>query len=650
MMEKQFKPVPDVECLKYHGTPEKPDIKIFVSHRIDQDSETIDNPLYIPVRCGAVYDDREGIAMLGDDTGDNISEKRMSYCELTVQYWAWKNVKADYYGICGSQQYFVFESDSWRIDRDKRRDAIIREPQLNQKCLEKYGLKNVDRAIKKIKTAAIVLQKEQYYPCNNLNRFKEDRSKVCFEDVNKCKIALLELYPQMAQFMKDYLESNVAIANYSFIMRKDIFEEYSEFLFSVLQAAAKNIDTEKYTLENQDTYKELATILLGVFLRAKRAEGVSVEEEYIVEFTDNEVKDIEPAFDNGITVILSSSNFFVPYLATCIYSILETTSQENNYDILVIEREITKENKKYLLEMVKGYKNVALRFFNVNKRMSTINFYVNSERLSQETYYGLLMPWILPQYRKAIIMDCDMIVRRDIAELYNEELGECIGGGVNDVVLQGWLNDPLNDTYKYYTKDLRILDPFRCFNGGLILLDFDKYREAVDIDEVLNYINHYRLRVVDQDIFNILLEGKTKLIDVRWNHMIYLIGAVSESIRNAPAKAQKRYFDAQKEPYIIHFASENKPWINPEVEFAAEFWRCARQTPFYEVILLRMMQQRTCQQVVPVQADTRSGARKFADEVLPKGSRRRAFAKRILPKGSRRWNFCKKIYYKLGGK
>ena len=94
-MEKKWKPVPDVEALRYKGTPEKPDIKIFVSHRIDLDSETIDNPLYIPVRCGAVYDEREDITMLGDDTGDNISEKRMSYCELTVQYWAWKNIKAD---------------------------------------------------------------------------------------------------------------------------------------------------------------------------------------------------------------------------------------------------------------------------------------------------------------------------------------------------------------------------------------------------------------------------------------------------------------------------------------------------------------------------------------------------------------------------
>ena len=43
--------------------------------------------------------------------------------------------------------------------------------------------------------------------------------------------------------------------------------------------------------------------------------------------------------------------------------------------------------------------------------------------------------------------------------------------------------------------------------------------------------------------------------------------------------------------------------------------------------------------------DTRSGARKFADKLLPKGTRRREFAKKILPKGSLRWRFCKQIYY-----
>lgn len=36
-------------------------------------------------------------------------------------------------------------------------------------------------------------------------------------------------------------------------------------------------------------------------------------------------------------------------------------------------------------------------------------------------------------------MDCDMIVKTDIARLYYEDLGENVIGGVNDIVLQGWL-------------------------------------------------------------------------------------------------------------------------------------------------------------------------------------------------------------------
>lgn len=29
--------------------------------------------------------------MIGDDTGDNISDKNREYCELTGIYWTWKN-------------------------------------------------------------------------------------------------------------------------------------------------------------------------------------------------------------------------------------------------------------------------------------------------------------------------------------------------------------------------------------------------------------------------------------------------------------------------------------------------------------------------------------------------------------------------------
>lgn len=68
-------------------------IKIFVSRRLDVDSTVVSNPIYKPVICGAVYakDEINKKYLLEDDTGENISSRRNSFCEFTVQYWAWKN-------------------------------------------------------------------------------------------------------------------------------------------------------------------------------------------------------------------------------------------------------------------------------------------------------------------------------------------------------------------------------------------------------------------------------------------------------------------------------------------------------------------------------------------------------------------------------
>ena len=53
------------------------------------------NKLLAPIQVGTKLAQSRLPMMMHDDEGNNISEKNRSYCELTGQYWAWKNVDAD---------------------------------------------------------------------------------------------------------------------------------------------------------------------------------------------------------------------------------------------------------------------------------------------------------------------------------------------------------------------------------------------------------------------------------------------------------------------------------------------------------------------------------------------------------------------------
>jgi len=80
-----------------------PNINIFVAchHPIFVPN----HPLLIPIQVGAALTSERFPGFLYDDTGDNISSKNRSYCELTAQYWAWKNINVDYYGFFHYRRY-----------------------------------------------------------------------------------------------------------------------------------------------------------------------------------------------------------------------------------------------------------------------------------------------------------------------------------------------------------------------------------------------------------------------------------------------------------------------------------------------------------------------------------------------------------------
>lgn len=640
----------------------KKDIKIFVSHRIDLDSETIANPLFIPVRCGAVYDKRENVTMLGDDTGDNISEKRNSFCELTVQYWAWKNVNADYYGLCHYRRYLSFSNSLNKTEYlyDKETGLVC-----HNEVIEKYLDKETENKYKLLDESFIRNVVEQYdiltnewsdvtkmmHPkgyCKSVEEYWLKLENIVFPK-NTIKITreiIKKYYPEMLNSFDEYLGGKNYLGYNCFVMKKEIFNKYNNFIFTILFELEKNLDGIEYfnkTLIRSCAF--VSEILYGVYIYHLQ-KTKSIKSLQLIFFKNTQKKkEIEKVFKiNDIPIVLLSSNYYVPYLGVFLKSLIQKSHSSKNYDIIILEKEIEDKNKKELKKIIYGYKNFSVRFYNVKHLIKNVNFYVSSTAYAEEAYYRLLTPWILEKYDKAIVMDCDIIVNQDISILFDEDIEDYLAAGVKDIVWQGLVNNFNSDTKEYTEKVMGLKNPYNYINTGVLLMNLKKFREKFILEEFIKFAQSKKLRVQEQDLLNIILENKVKFIDLKYNFYVETNPWVTEQLTLAPYSGFNEYNCTKNNPVLIHYANLPKPWSNPEIEFASNFWEVARETAFYEVIISRLCAEHANSATYWHQQNFHA---KFLNQVHKQKIKN--FIKIFFPTGTKRYAALKRLYFKLRG-
>lgn len=203
-----------------------------------------DDDVYLPVHVGAA-----GKADLGytrDDTGDNISEKNPNFCELTALYWAWKNLDADYVGLVHYRRYF--SHTQWAMTTETKRRNILHSDDF-QRLLQAAPV--------------IVPGKRNYVIETTQSQYEHAHYS---GDLKAVKELLHQQCPQYDPAFELVMQRTWGHRFNMFVMRRDYYDAYCSWLFSLLFELEKRLDISQYDAYQARVYGFLAERLLDVWL------------------------------------------------------------------------------------------------------------------------------------------------------------------------------------------------------------------------------------------------------------------------------------------------------------------------------------------------------------------------------------------------
>lgn len=562
-----------------------PDIKLFAScHK--GGVYFPDNPLLYPIQVGAKGKCHlPGI--LHDDEGDNISEKNPYYCELTAQYWAWKNVQTDYYGFMHYRRYFSFADGHFSTNyfgdvcMDVNDEATLAKMSFNEASIrakvEPYDF--------------VAPEPGSFVDGQSMYEQYEDSWQHRKEDLD-CVIEIIhERYPQFDEVAKRYLASKSGYFCNMFIMKRELFLGYCEWLFDILAEHERRRDFSDYDVASYRVSGYLAERLCGIYLTWLQEQGYSWTTLQRVLFADvDDVAKLDPVFEgDAVRAAFSANDFYVPYLSTLLESIRRVASPNRNYDLIILHSDISANNQRILKQQVEA-ENISLRFLLTKRAMRNFTAKLPVRgHFRVETYFRLLLPQLLPDYHKILYLDADMVVCRDIAELYDTDVSGKLIAACKDVDTAGLYNGAAPHKKYYMDEILRIERPYEYIQAGTILFNLDEWRASYTTDEIFKFAMSYDWELLDQDVINYLCQGRIAFAGLEWNVMMDWRGIrINRIISRAPRDMYFAYMAVRKNPAVIHFAGPDKPWDNPMSDYAQEFWLFARATPYYEEMVARM--------------------------------------------------------------
>ena len=603
------------------NTVKKPnvDIKIFVVHRIDRDSKVVTDPLFNNIYCGSHFKKDKISEFMNDDVGDNISDKRLSYCEMTVQYWVWKNIKSDYVGFCHYRRYLSFSE--YTFDEDNV--GVVRYPTIDETAIKLFGL-NEESMRSEILSHDVITNVP--IPVEQTGDYKsvydyclKNPQGYCVKDIEILRDIVREKYPDDLPLFDKFFKGCENRWYNTYIMKSNIFADYCTWLFDILFELEKRIDTSNYTIEQLRVFGVLSERLWGVYLEKLLADNCSVAEKQLVFFENTDVDNYQ-TIEKSIPLLCPLTNSTVGISIPTFTSLLKNKKPSTDYTIIIPHCNLDKTRIVKLTDYIKTIDgNVKIIIQNVSLLINRYRKHIRNTARDEDLLYFASIDRN-KELGKLIMINPGSLVLRDLSELFADSYSNCAIAAPIDYfkTIQSKEQDLFTDDCIHYNYYFSVINTNKVLEHPMIY-----YVIQMNIEEYLDPFN---------EIINEKMSSDTYELDPKWGCISDHGEELHTQVRwHLPYRMLEQFENNYEDPSIILFGPYGFPWDDPTLSYANDYWEYSKDSPFY-ISLIRMANPNLNRVITESNATIHNAnvINEIIDVILPKGSRRRRLSRKTF--------------------
>lgn len=292
-----------------------------------------------------------------------------------------------------------------------------------------------------------------------------------------------------------------------------------------------------------------------------------------------------------MNIVYASDENYADILGVSMVSLFENNKGEE-INVYILDDGMGGENKAKLLSLAERYEH-DISFIDV-RHLTESGF--DPHHLSMSTFSRLYMGDILEEgIDRALYFDCDIMIRKNIRELYGSNITGLYAGGVGDCISS------------VHRRVIGLAADSVYINAGVLLADLSLWRQDKLSERFGEYAEQHggNVSYADQGILNSIMSGRLAELSAKYNAYTAMFDFSYDDllIFRKPSRFyyRKQVQAAVSDPVIVHYTSSFlsvRPWVRGCTHpFAEEWLKYKEMSPWADI---------------PLREDKRSGLKKGA--------------------------------------